>query len=137
MLGIPVLLLALGSTAFAQIEPALPGSIEYSLISNSESWIEASDPITTGTYVEDLLTDRLNQPVGRGYIGIVASTGFDQNYNEMAATVDFGRNYSVGIVFSELTAVQIVPEPSTLLLLPAVLFWGAAIRRRRPEPPND
>ncbi len=133
MLGIPIVLLALSSTALAQIEPALPGSIEYSLISNNQSWIGTSDPIDIGSYVEDLLTDRLNQPAGRGYIGIVTDTGFDQDYNEMAATVDFGRNYSVGIVFSELTAVQIVPEPSTLLLLPGVLFWCAAVRRRRPK----
>jgi hypothetical protein len=137
MLAIPIVLLALSNTALAQIEPALPGSIEYSLINSNQSWIESSDPITIGTYVEDLLTDRLNQPMGRGYIGIVANTGFDQDYGEMAATVDFGRNYLAGIVFSELTAVQVVPEPSTLLLLPGVLFWGAAVRRRRRKPPND
>ena len=122
MLGIPIILLALSSTAWAQIEPALPGSVEYSLLSNNQSWIETANPIDIGSYVEDLLTGRLNQPDGRGYIGIVTGTGFDQDYNEMAATVDFGRNYSVGIVFSELTAVQIVPEPSTLLLLPGALF---------------
>ena len=133
MLGIPIVLLALSSTAVAQIEPALPGSIEYSLISNNQSWIGISDPIDIGSYVQDLLTDRLNQPAGRGYIGIVTDTGFDQDYGEMAATVDFGSNYSAGIVFSELTAVQIVPEPSTLLLLPGVLFWSAAVRRRRRE----
>ena len=137
MLGIPIVLLALSSTALAQIQPALPGSIEYSLISNNQSWIEISDPITTGTYVEDLLTDRWNQPVGRGIIGIVTYTAFDEDYGVMAAMVDFGRDYSVGIVFPELTAVQIVPEPSTLLLLPGVLFWCAAVRRSRREPPND
>ena len=131
MLGIPIVLLALSSTAFAQIEPALPGSVEYSLISNNQSWFRTSDPITTGTYVEDLLTERWNQPEGRGLIGIVTATGFDQDYGVMAAMVDFGRDYSVGIVFPELTAVQIVPEPSTLLLLPGALFWCAAVRRRR------
>ena len=137
MLGIPIVLLALSSTALAQIQPALPGSIEYSLISSNQSWIETSDPITIGTYVEDLLTDRSNQPEGRGLIGIVTDTGFDEDYGVMAAMVDFGRDYSVGIVFPELTAVQVVPEPSTLLLLPGVLFWCAAFRRRRREPPND
>ncbi|PWU18178.1 MAG: hypothetical protein C5B50_09735 [Verrucomicrobia bacterium] len=128
-----VILLAMsGSTAFAQMEPALPGSIEYSLITNNYTWFQTSDPITVGIYVEDLLTDRLNQPVGRGMIGLVTETGWDADYNEMAATVDFGRNYSVGIVFPELSAIQIVPEPSSaLLLLPGVLLWRAALSRRR------
>ena len=129
MLGIPIVLLALSSTALAQIEPALPGSIEYSLISNNQSWIETSDPITTGIYVEDLLTDRSNQPEGRGLIGIVTATGFDQDYGVMAAMVDFGRDYSVGIVFPELTAVQIVPEPASVLAV--ALISGAALMRRR------
>ena len=136
MLGIPIVLLALSGTAFAQIQPALPGSVEYSLISNNQSWFRTSDPITTGTYVEDLLIDRSNQPEGRGLIGVVAYTAFDQDYGVMAAMVDFGRDYSVGIVFPELTAVQVVPEPSTLLLLPGVLVWCAAVRRRRRGPAN-
>jgi hypothetical protein len=137
MLGISISLLALSRTALAQIQPALPGSIEYSLISNNQWWSQTSDPITTGTYVEDLLTERWNQPVGRGLIGIVMYTAFDQDYGVMAAMVDFGRDYSVGIVFPELSAVQVVPEPSTMLLLPGVLYWCAAVRRRRREPPND
>jgi hypothetical protein len=131
VLGVPVVLLALSSMAVAQIEPAAPGSVEYSLLSTNQSWIVTSDPIDIGSYVQDILTGRQNQPDGRGYIGIVTGTGFDQYYNEMAATVDFGRNYSAGIIFSQLTAVHIVPEPSTLLLLPGVLFWCAARRRRR------
>ena len=94
-----------------------------------------SDPITIGTYVVDLLTDRLDQPVGRGSIGIVTATGFDpEPYNEMAAIVDFGRDYSAGIVFPELSAVEIVPipEPSPLLvLLPGVVLWRAALSGRR------
>jgi hypothetical protein len=131
MLGILFVLLALSDTALAQIQPALPGSIEYSLTSSNQWWIQTSDPITIGSYVEDLLTERWNQPVGRGLIGIVTSTGFDQDYGVMAATVDFGRDYSAGIVFPELTAVQVVPEPSTLLLLPGALLWCTAVRRRR------
>ena len=134
MLGIPIVLLALSSTALAQIEPALPGSIEYSLTTNNLTWFQTSDPITIGTYVEDLLTDRLNQPDGRGSIGIVTETGWDPDYNTMAAIVDFGRGYSVGIVFPELSAVQIVPipEPSALLILPlGVLLWRASLSRHR------
>jgi hypothetical protein len=136
MLGILIILLAVSSTALAQIEPALPGSVEYSLTSNNQSWIEITDPITLGSYVEDLLTDRLNQPAGRGIIGIVTDTGFDADYGVMAATVDFGRNYSVGIVFPELTTVRIVPEPSTLLLLPGAVLCCAAVRRRRRKSAN-
>lgn len=134
MLYVLIGLLVLSSTALAQIEPALPGSIEYSLGTNNQTWALSPAPISIGTYVEDLLTDRLGQPVGRGSIGIVTDTGFDPDpYNVMAATVDFGRGYSVGIVFPELSAVEItpVPEPSTLLiLLPVALLLRAAPSRR-------
>src|SRR5205085_2033406 len=131
MLGVLTLLFTMSSTASAQMEPAFPGSVEYTLISNNQSWIETSDPIIAGSYVEDLLTGRDGQPEGRGLIGIVSYTAFDPDYNVMAAMVDFGRNYSVGIVFPELTSVQIVPEPSTVALLPGVLLWPAVVRRRR------
>ena len=132
MLYVLIGLLALSSTALAQIEPALPGSIEYSLTTNNVTWVLSSDPITIGTYVQDLLTDRLDQPVGRGSIGIVTATGFDGDYNQMAAIVDFGRDYSAGIVFSELSAIQTIPEPSSLLILPpGILLWRAAQNRRR------
>src|SRR6478609_9014073 len=87
MAGIAIVLLALSSAAFAQIEPALPGSVEDSLTSNGQWWIETSDPIVTGSYVEDLLTDRLSQPEGRGLIGIVKYTAFDADYGVMAAMV--------------------------------------------------
>jgi hypothetical protein len=46
--------------------------------------------------------------------------------------VDFGRNYSVGLVFSELSAVQLVPipEPSSLLVfLSGVLLTRAVLSR--------
>jgi hypothetical protein len=131
MASIPVVLFALGSTALAQIEPGLPGSVEYTVLNNNQTWIQTTDPITVGSYVEDLLTDRLNQPAGRGGIGIVTSTGFDEDYGVMAAMVDFGRDYSAGIVFPELSPIQIVPEPSTVVLLPGVFLWCAALRRRR------
>jgi hypothetical protein len=141
LLGIPmvvvvvVVVLALGGgagTALAQIEPAAPGSVEYTLISNGQSWIQTSDPITVGIYVEDILIDRSGQPDGRGNIGIVTATGFDQDYGVMAATVDFGRDYSAGIIFPELTAVQIVPEPSTAMAM-LLCVPGAVLRRRRPR----
>lgn len=133
MLNGLMVLLAFSGTALAQIEPALPGYIEYDLTANNLTWVETSDPIATGIYVEDLLTDRLNQPVGRGAIGTVTYTAFDPDYNEMAAMVYFGHDYSVGLVFPELTAVEIVPapEPSTLLLLlPGILLWRSTLSRR-------
>jgi hypothetical protein len=129
-------LLALSSPALANdVEPALPGSVEYWLTSNNYTWIRTSDPIAVGGYVEDLISDiRWNQPTGRGRIGIVTGIGWDPwPYDQWAATVDFGRDFSVGIVFSELSAVQIVsiPEPSTFAL--AALGAGALMvgRRRR------
>jgi hypothetical protein len=135
VLMLPMVLLLLSSTASAEVsnnmEPAAPGSIEYQLLSNGQSWIETADPIIVGRYVEDLLTNRFDQPDGRGMIGIVTSTGFDPDYGVDAAVVDFGRDYSVGIVFPELTSVQIVPEPAGLALLPGALLWRAAVRRRR------
>jgi hypothetical protein len=114
-------LLALSSRALANdVEPALPGSVEYWLISNNFTWVRTSDPIGVGGYVEDLISDsRSNQPVGRGKVGIVTEIGWDPwPYDQWAAIVDFGRDFSVGIVFSELSAIQIVsiPEPSTFAL---------------------
>jgi len=130
-------LLVFSSAALAQVEPALPGSVEYGLTTNNYTWVLSSDPISVGGYVEDLMSDyRAGQPVGRGEIGMVTATGWDADYNEMAATVDFGRDYSVGIVFPELSAVEIVPipEPSTLL----VLLFGVLLARtslcRRTKP---
>jgi hypothetical protein len=135
MLSAVIGLLTLSSTALAQfnaVEPALPGSVEYSLSTSNYTWVRTSDPITVGTYVEDLISDsRLNQPVGRGAVGIVTLTGWDPDYNTMAAMVDFGRDYSAGIVFPELSAIQLVaiPEPSSCLLV--LLFGGLLIRAGR------
>ncbi len=135
-------LLGLTSIGLAQIEPAAPGSIEYGLLTNNYTWVRTSDPITVGIYVEDLLTDRWNQPAGRGEIGIVTATNWDWDpaYNEMAATVDFGRDYSAGIVFPELSAIQLiqVPEPSSLaMLLLGILLSGAVVRRPGRVKPNS
>ncbi|HVV00392.1 MAG TPA: hypothetical protein VHH88_03455 [Verrucomicrobiae bacterium] len=135
MFCVLTLLLALGRTALAQVEPALPGSIEYELRSNNQTWIETSDPITVGSYVLDLLSDsRWNQPDGRGAIGIVTETGWDADYNTMAAVVDFGRDYTAGIVFPELSAIEVVPVPEPALvwlLLPAALLGCVAMKTRQ------
>ena len=134
MLHIVIGLLALSSTALAQlnpVEPALPGSVEYWLTTNNYTWVRTSDPITVGGYVEDLISDfRLSQPVGRGKVGIVKEIGWDPwPYDQWAATVDFGRDFSVGIVFSELSAVQLVPipEPSSLLVLLSGILLSRAV----------
>ena len=129
-------LLALSSTAWAQfnpVEPALPGSVEYSLTASNYTWVQTSDPITAGVYVEDLVSDyRLNQPVGRGRVGIVTDTAWDADYNCMAATVDFGRDYSVGVVFPELSAIQLVPipEPSAVVIVPGGVLLARAVLGR-------
>jgi hypothetical protein len=130
-------LLALSSTALAQlnpVEPALPGSVEYGLTTNNYTWVRTSDPITVGAYVEDVISDsRWNQPVGRGKIGMVTEIGWDPwPYDQWAATVDFGRDYSVGLVFSELSAVRLVPipEPSSLLVLLSGVLLTRAVRMR-------
>ena len=73
--------------------------------------------------------------MGRGAIGIVTDTAFDPDYNTMAAMVDFGRDYAVGIVFPELSAIELVPAPepsSLLILLPGIgiLLWRVVLSRR-------
>jgi len=126
-------LLVLTNTGVAQnAEPAGPGSLEYSLTLSNYTWVRTSDTIATGSYVEDLWADsRWNQVVGRGRIGIVSETGFDADYNTMAAMVDFGNNNLVGIVFPELSSVQIVavPEPATASLA-GLAAIGAMLWRR-------
>lgn len=138
LLYILMFLLALvGRTAMAQfnpVEPALPCSVEYSLTASNYTWFQTSAPIAIGSYVQDLLSDsRLGQPVGRGAIGIVTDTGWDADYNTMAATVDFGRDFSAGIVFPELSSIELVPAPEPtplLILLPGILLWRVALSRR-------
>jgi hypothetical protein len=59
---------------------------------------------------------------------------FDPDYQQNSAIVDFGRDYSAGIVFSGLSAFQVtpIPEPASLLLLsPALLLCRAALNRRQ------
>ena len=136
MLYLGIGLLGLSSTALANnVEPALPGSVEYWLTSNNYTWIRTSDPIAIGGYVEDLLSDvRSNQPAGRGTVGIVTEIAWDPwPYNQWAATVDFGRDFAVGLVFSESSAVQIVsiPEPSTFGLTALAAGALMVVRRRK------
>ena len=125
-------LLSLSSAAIAQsVQPPLPGSVQYEITAQGWTWTRTDAPITVGIYVEDILVPRFGQPVGRGALGMVTATTWDAPYGQMAATVDFGRDFSVGIVFSQLSAVTIVPEPSSLLaLLPGIGLIGIRLRRR-------
>ncbi len=86
-----------------------PDSVEGQLRSQGKRWARASGEITVGAYVQDILEGRLDQPEGRGAIGKVVSISTGDN-GVAAATVDFGRGYSVGINLSELSLVSVVPE---------------------------
>jgi hypothetical protein len=88
-------------------EAAAPGSVEGQLRSRGKHWVLATGEITVGAYVQDILEDRLEQPKGRGAIGKVVSVSTGDN-GKPVATVDFGRDYSVGIFFSELSPVGFV-----------------------------
>jgi hypothetical protein len=87
---------------------AAPDSIEEKLRSQGKHWVPTGEEITVGSYVLDHYEGRLNQPIGRGAIGKVIAVSED-NGQPRAATVDFGRGFVVGVLFSELTPVQITP----------------------------
>jgi hypothetical protein len=92
---------------FAGVEPAAADSVEGQLAAQGKTWKRINVPIVPGTYVEDILEGRLNQPKGRGRIGKVTAVAPDG----AAATVDFGRGYSPGIFLRELSPVGIEPAP--------------------------
>jgi hypothetical protein len=88
------------------VTPAAPDSIEGQLRAEGKHWERTQGQIEPGSYVEDILAGRLNQPEGRGTIGKVVSTSADHQGNG-TAQVDFGRGYSVPISKSELSAVSL------------------------------
>ena len=85
---------------------AAANSVEGQLRSNGKKWIETTGEIRTGSYVQDLLEGRLNQPEGRGAIGKVISVRNADN-GQPVALVDFGRGYQVPIQESELSLVKV------------------------------
>jgi hypothetical protein len=97
------------SPQWSSQQPAARGSVEWRLRSQGKHWIRTPGEITIGSYVQDILEGRLNQPQGRGAIGKVVSITTGDN-GSPSAVVDFGRNYSVPIYFSELSLVKIVPK---------------------------
>jgi hypothetical protein len=88
---------------------AASDSVEGKLHSQGKHWIKTTGEIKTGDYVQDTLEGRLDQPKSRGAIGKVVSVSTDPG-GQQAAKVDFGRNYTVGISFSELSLVNILPN---------------------------
>ncbi len=83
-------------------------SVEENLRSHSLRWIPTGGQITVGAFVQDTLEDRQGQPPGRGAIARVVSVTTDE-YGRPAATVNFGRGYTAGIFFTELTVVRVFP----------------------------
>jgi len=86
---------------------AAADSVEGQLRVQGKHWVKITGEIKAGAYVQDTLEGRLNQPEGRGAIGKVVSVSTDAN-GQKVAKMDFGRNYSVPISFSELSLVNIV-----------------------------
>ena len=87
---------------------AAPDSVEGQLRSEGQRWQRTAGRIGVGSYVEDILPGRLQQPKGRGHIGKVKSFFVDEN-GRAVAMVDFGRGWVVGIFMPELSPIRIVP----------------------------
>ena len=86
---------------------AAPDSVEGQFRAAGRSWQQTPGPIRAGSYVQDILAGRLDQPDGRGVIAKVLSTG---EYIGMEhAWVDFGRGCIEHIRTSELCPIRIVP----------------------------
>src|SRR5689334_8448762 len=73
-------------------QPAAPGSVEAKLRARGKTWTRTNDEIKPGSYVQDTLEGRLNQPIGRGAIGKVVFVAKGDN-DQLDAMVDFGRGY--------------------------------------------
>jgi hypothetical protein len=95
------------NTRMVPTEPAAPGSIEHKLREHGKSWVRTHGEIVPGSYVEDILKGRLDQPAGRGDIGQVVSVSVGE-HDRPCATVDFGRGYKAGIDQGELALLKIV-----------------------------
>ncbi len=97
---------AQASPAWSSSDPAAPDSVEGQLHAKGKQWVKTSGDITVGSYVQDILEGRMNQPERRGAIGKVTAVSTGDN-GIAAATVDFGRGYVTGINLSELSLVTV------------------------------
>jgi biopolymer transport protein ExbD len=86
---------------------AAADSVEGQLRTEGKRWERTRDRIDVGSYVQDILQGRLDQPAGRGIIGKVASIYVDEQ-GRAVAKVDFGRGWVVGIFISELSPIRII-----------------------------
>jgi hypothetical protein len=98
--------------AHAQAAADVPAadSVEGKLRGDGKHWERIQGQPVPGGYVEDMLKGRANQPNGRGDIGKVQSISANDS-GAPCATVDFGRGFTTGIMFTELSVVRLVgPE---------------------------
>jgi hypothetical protein len=91
-------------------EVAAADSVEGKLRAEGKSWEPMEGEPVPGGYVQDTLRGRMNQPRGRVDIGKVVAVGVNDN-GRPGAVVDFGRGFTTGIMFTELSPVRLVgPE---------------------------
>jgi len=86
---------------------AAADSVEGQLRSAGSKWERTRAQISAGSYVQDILQGRLDQPAGRGVIGKVVSIYVDEQ-GRAVVNVDFGRGWVVGIFISELAPIRFV-----------------------------
>jgi hypothetical protein len=82
-------------------------SVEGKLSAEGKHWERMDGQPITGGYVQDILEGRLDQPKGRGRLGMVLSMA-DNGAGRPVATVDFGHGYVIGIAASELAPVRLL-----------------------------
>jgi hypothetical protein len=87
-------------------QPAAADSVQGKLQADGKKWVRTTGEIKVGTYVQDILDPRSDQPEGRGAIAKVISVSKGDN-GQPVAQVDFGRDYRTGINESELSPVSI------------------------------
>jgi hypothetical protein len=96
---------------FFQVEP--DQCMEDFLKAHHRAFQKTPAKIVVGEFVFDTLAGRSNQPKDRGNIGQVLKVGQD-NAGNPGAEINFGHGYMVGIMFSELSAVSVVPDLAML-----------------------
>jgi hypothetical protein len=110
--GRPVTESAPAAAQFPAVAPDVPAadSVEGKLLAEGKNWERAQGQLVAGGYVMDVMEGRLNQPKGRGRIGIAVSVAANEA-GRPVATVDFGHGYIIGIAGGELAPVRILaPE---------------------------